>query len=84
MERDQKDPPIPGERQNGRETPGQERVREARTERNHEEALQETFPASDPISPFVPAKPPLSDANGVDHDATENGQGRDAGMGPAN
>ena len=28
-----------------------------RTEENLEEALRETFPASDPISPFVPAVP---------------------------
>jgi hypothetical protein len=27
-------------------------------ERNHDEALEETFPASDPISPFVPAVKP--------------------------
>jgi hypothetical protein len=27
-------------------------------ERNHDEALEETFPASDPISPFVPAVRP--------------------------
>lgn len=24
----------------------------------HDQALEETFPASDPVSPFVPAKPP--------------------------
>jgi hypothetical protein len=24
----------------------------------HDEALQETFPASDPVSPFVPTVPP--------------------------
>lgn len=60
MERDQKDPPIPGAPQSSNETPLQQLVREARTARNHEEALDETFPASDPISPFVPAKPPRS------------------------
>lgn len=27
------------------------------TEKNFDEALKETFPASDPISPFIPAKP---------------------------
>ncbi len=58
MERDQKDPPIPGAPQGSTETPLQQLVREARTARDHEEALDETFPASDPISPFFPAKPP--------------------------
>lgn len=27
-------------------------------EQNQDEALEETFPASDPVSPFVPAQPP--------------------------
>lgn len=29
----------------------------AHTEDNFDQALEETFPASDPISPFIPAKP---------------------------
>lgn len=61
MERDQVDPPLPGEN-NPRKSPAEQRVREARTHRNHGEALEETFPASDPISPFVPAKPPADDS----------------------
>ena len=37
----------------------EERVRRKRHEsENQDEALEETFPASDPVSPFVPAKKP--------------------------
>jgi len=68
MERDQKDPPLPGEN-NAKESPAEQRAREARTQRNHEEALEETFPASDPISPFVPAKPPVDDSTSDSSDA---------------
>jgi hypothetical protein len=57
MQRDQKDPPLPGEAEKT-ETAGEREDREASTRRNHDEALEETFPASDPISPFIPAKPP--------------------------
>jgi hypothetical protein len=70
MERDQKDLPMSGERTR-EETPAQQQHRKARAERNHEEALEETFPASDPISPFVPAKPPLEEPS-PDGVATEN------------
>jgi hypothetical protein len=35
----------------------QERKQRGHTSENLDEALEETFPASDPISPFVPAKP---------------------------
>ena len=38
-----------------------EQARAARKQReseNQDHALEETFPASDPVSPFVPAKPP--------------------------
>jgi hypothetical protein len=35
-----------------------ERARRKRKEsENQDHALEETFPASDPVSPFVPAKP---------------------------
>jgi hypothetical protein len=37
--------------------PAQESQRRGHTNENLDEALEETFPASDPISPFVPAKP---------------------------
>ena len=37
----------------------EERKRRKRHESdNQDEALEETFPGSDPVSPFVPAKPP--------------------------
>lgn len=55
-QRDAKDPPPPGS------APLPESVHERRSRKHHEnenldEALEETFPASDPVSPFVPAKP---------------------------
>ncbi len=55
--RDRKDPPPPG---TGRQpdSPQQERERKQHEDRNQDEALEETFPASDPVSPFVPAKVP--------------------------
>lgn len=34
--------------------------RKARENHNQDEALEETFPASDPVSPFIPAKMPES------------------------
>ncbi|MGH8214115.1 MAG: hypothetical protein ACREPZ_00215 [Rhodanobacteraceae bacterium] len=45
------------------EKPRQESAKERQQRKGHEsdnqdEALEETFPASDPVSPFVPAKPP--------------------------
>lgn len=70
MERDQKDLPVPSE-ETRKETPAQQQHRKSRAERNHEEALEETFPASDPISPFVPAKPP-ADEHPAAGRATEN------------
>jgi hypothetical protein len=44
----------------GRKRPAespQERQQRGHTSENLDEALEETFPASDPISPFVPAQP---------------------------
>lgn len=55
--RDRKDPtgtPHPG----GREHPEQRQARKEHASDNQDEALDETFPASDPTSPFVPAKVP--------------------------
>lgn len=40
------------------ETPKERAQRKKKESENHEEALQETFPASDPVSPFIPAKAP--------------------------
>lgn len=58
MPRDRKDPPAPGESRTHPETPHQRRERKQHESDNQDEALDETFPASDPVSPFVPAKAP--------------------------
>jgi hypothetical protein len=42
----------------GEETPAARQQRKAEESRNQDEALEETFPASDPVSPFIPAKVP--------------------------
>mgnify|MGYP001252793475 CR=1 FL=1 len=57
-ERDRKDPPPPGTSRDAPATPGQERRRKHHEDLNQDEALEETFPASDPVSPFVPARVP--------------------------
>lgn len=41
----------------GDETPAQREQRKQHESDNVDEALEETFPASDPVSPFMPAKP---------------------------
>ena len=57
--RDRKDPPPSGSAaEPAHETELQRRVRKQHESRNQDEALEETFPASDPVSPFVPAKLP--------------------------
>lgn len=58
MSRDRKDPPTRPCPPDSSETPAQRRVRKQKESRNQDEALEETFPASDPVSPFVPAKRP--------------------------
>ncbi len=55
MSRDQKDPPS---EPSADETPSVRRERKERANENQDEALEETFPASDPVSPFIPAKRP--------------------------
>ena len=56
MNRDRKDQPQhPGGRSTP-ESPQEQRERKQHTDSNQDEALEETFPASDPVSPFVPAK----------------------------
>ena len=57
MNRDRKDPPDPSS-QNADESPAGRRERKQRESENQDEALEETFPASDPVSPFIPAKRP--------------------------
>jgi len=58
MSRDRKDPPKSPVNPQRPETPRQRRKRKDKESRNQDEALEETFPASDPVSPFVPAKRP--------------------------
>jgi len=54
--RDRKDPPSPDE-PTATESPEQRAQRKRKESENVDHALEETFPGSDPISPFVPAKP---------------------------
>lgn len=56
--RDRKDPPARGTPQKLHAETAEERAQRKRKESaNVDQALQETFPASDPVSPFIPAKP---------------------------
>ncbi|MBJ6984777.1 hypothetical protein [Luteimonas sp. MC1750] len=56
MSRDRKD--LPEDHATRDESPGERRERKQKESENQDEALEETFPASDPVSPFVPAKAP--------------------------
>jgi hypothetical protein len=56
--RDRKDLPTEEDRNRPPETPEHRQRRKQHESDNQDEALDETFPASDPISPFVPAKTP--------------------------
>lgn len=58
--RDRKDPPE-GSHPAADETPEKRRARHRHADDNQDEALEETFPASDPVSPFIPALPPKRD-----------------------
>ena len=58
MSRDRKDPPAPGGNPEGHESASDRKRRKQHESDNQDEALEETFPASDPVSPFVPAKTP--------------------------
>lgn len=55
---DRKDPPIAETNDGTPETARQRDGRKRIESDNLDEALEETFPASDPVSPFIPAKPP--------------------------
>jgi hypothetical protein len=44
------------------ETPETRQQRKDKESDNQDEALQETFPASDPVSPFIPAKMPETES----------------------
>ncbi|WP_242112864.1 hypothetical protein [Luteimonas aquatica] len=54
-ERDRKEIPAPGS-DDAPETPEARARRKRHESENQDEALDETFPASDPVSPFIPAK----------------------------
>jgi hypothetical protein len=58
INQDRKDPAIPTQESPRPETEQERRERKRRESENQDEALEETFPASDPVSPFIPAKPP--------------------------
>jgi hypothetical protein len=55
---DRKDPDPDGRRARRHEAPRERAERKRRADRNIDQALEETFPASDPVSPFIPAKAP--------------------------
>jgi len=60
MSQDRKDPPLHDDKKPPQK-PEDARDRERRKQHeseNQDQALEETFPASDPVSPFVPAKAP--------------------------
>lgn len=58
MVNDRKDPSPAGSKSpRAEETPEQRRQRKKKESRNLDTALEETFPGSDPVSPFIPAKP---------------------------
>ena len=63
---DRKDPPLS---ENGLHPDSPKETRAERAERkekesaNLDQALEETFPSSDPVSPFVPAKAPAYDSD---------------------
>jgi hypothetical protein len=56
MPRDRKDPPLDGETPASEESAAERAKRKAHESRLLDEAIEESFPASDPVSPFVPAK----------------------------
>lgn len=57
--KDRKDLPHPNDSEPApAETPAEREARKQKESDNQHEALEETFPASDPVSPFIPAKPP--------------------------
>lgn len=57
-EHDRKDPAAAGDMTHCVEETDQERkLRKKKESRNLDVALEETFPGSDPVSPFVPSKP---------------------------
>ena len=61
-DRDRKDPRHPLDSPpTERETEAEREARKRKESENQDHSLEETFPASDPVSPFVPAKAPKDD-----------------------
>jgi hypothetical protein len=56
--RDRKDVGHPKGKPAKKESEDERRRRKRHESDNEDEALEETFPGSDPVSPFVPARPP--------------------------
>ena len=60
--RDRKDPPQNTDAESlatsAPETKAEQEARKSHESDNQDQALEETFPASDPVSPFVPAVAP--------------------------
>lgn len=55
---DRKDPAAPGKKTlPSTETLAQRKRRKQKESSNLDTALEETFPGSDPVSPFIPSKP---------------------------
>ena len=54
---DRKDPPIDGAPDKDEDSRKKQERKEHEND-NQDEALEETFPASDPVSPFIPSKTP--------------------------
>ena len=63
---DSKDLPLDPDAQRRPESPHERQERKTRQSELLDEAVKETFPASDPISPFVPAKGVLTDGGEVE------------------
>ena len=59
--RDRKDTKHPKDKPARKESEEERRERKRHESDNQDEALEETFPGSDPVSPFVPARPPEED-----------------------
>ena len=57
MSRDAKDPDPKRSETRCPEPPMEKHRRGKHAQENLDEALSETFPASDPVSPFIPARP---------------------------
>jgi len=60
--KDRKDLDCPDEQlTRHNETAAERAARKQEESDNQDHALEETFPASDPVSPFIPAKAPSDD-----------------------